>query len=298
MRRPVSQEEIMAINRPLERIIPSIAASDGAGVSLRRSLGQDAASRVDPFLMLDAFSSADPDDYIAGFPPHPHRGFETVTYMLDGHMRHEDSLGHRGELRGGGAQWMIAGRGIVHSEMPQQEAGRMRGFQLWINLPARDKMCPAGYRDIQADEIPVADLPGGGRAKVVAGRFRAGSVAVDGPAGGGATQPLYADIALPAGGRLTVDPPEGHAVFLYPYDGGLIVDPEGTARRLEADRAGVLGPDGSVAVAAADGAVRFLLVAGRPLGEPVVQHGPFVMNTVAEIEQAVADYRAGTLGRD
>src|SRR3990167_8733640 len=158
--------------RTLARVIPSIAASDGAGVKLRRSLGASQLQRHDPFLMLDEFFSDDPDDYLAGFPSHPHRGFETVTYMLDGHMRHEDHLGHRGDLSAGAVQWMTAGRGIIHSEMPQQTQGRMRGFQLWINLPAREKMKPAGYRDIQPNEIPVVPLPGGGRVKVIAGTLR------------------------------------------------------------------------------------------------------------------------------
>ncbi len=287
----------MTLIRPLARIIPSVQTSDGGGVTLRRSLGKDQASRLDPFLMLDAFSSEDPEDYIAGFPPHPHRGFEAVTYMLDGHMRHEDSLGHSGELKGGGAQWMIAGRGIVHSEMPQQEAGRMRGFQLWINLPARDKMCPASYRDIQADEIPVIDLAGGGRAKVIAGAFVHDGRTVDGPARGGAvTRPLYVDVTLPAGASLTCPLPDGHAAFLYPYEGRLAVGPEDDTKILENQNAGILARIGDVAVAAFDGPVRFLLLAAHPLDEPVVQHGPFVMNTREEIEQAVADYRAGTLG--
>ena len=160
--------------RTLQRVIESVPTSDGAGVKLRRSLGQRPTLRLDPFLMLDEFSSDDADDYIAGFPSHPHRGFETVTYMLDGHMLHEDNLGHRGDLKSGGVQWMTAGRGIIHSEMPQQESGRMRGFQLWINLPAREKMKPASYRDIQPHEIPVVPLAGGGRVKVIAGTLTVG----------------------------------------------------------------------------------------------------------------------------
>ncbi len=155
--------------RTLQQVIRSTPTSDGAGVRLRRSLGQTPSQRLDPFLMLDEFSSENPDDYVAGFPDHPHRGFETVTYMLDGHMLHRDHLGHRGELRSGGAQWMTAGRGIIHSEMPQQESGRLRGFQLWINLPAREKMKPAAYRDIQPEEIPRVALSAGGEAKVIAG---------------------------------------------------------------------------------------------------------------------------------
>lgn len=281
--------------RSLVRTIPSIAASDGAGVNLRRSLGKDPHSRVDPFLLLDVFSSENPDDYVAGFPPHPHRGFETVTYMLEGHMRHEDSVGHRGELRDGGVQWMTAGRGIIHSEMPQQAEGRMRGFQLWINLPAREKMTPAAYRDIQAEEIPVVPLGNGGRVKVIAGPLVMDGKVTAGPFVGRTTDPLYFDVALTAGGRFACDIPPGHSAFLYPYEGRLEVGAEGTARPLATESAGVLGPGETVAVAATDGPARFLLVAGCPLGEPVVQYGPFVMNSREEIEQAITDYRDGVL---
>src|SRR5579859_1205999 len=201
-------------NRALQGIIRAIPASDGAGVKLMRSLGQNQMARLDPFLMLDCFSSEEASDYIAGFPAHPHRGFETVTYMLDGHMRHQDHLGNVGELRSGGAQWMTAGRGIIHSEMPQQESGRMRGFQLWINLPAAEKMKPAGYRDIQAADIPVVPLPKGGWVKVVAGSVQG----VAGPIGKISTQPLMIDVSLTEGESLTQDLPEGHNAFVYPYE--------------------------------------------------------------------------------
>lgn len=281
--------------RSLERTIPSIPASDGAGVQLRRSLGQTQQARLDPFLLLDAFSSANPDDYVAGFPPHPHRGFETVTYMLDGHMRHEDNLGHRGELRAGGAQWMTAGRGIIHSEMPQQTEGRMRGFQLWINLPAREKMVPAAYRDIQADEIPQVPLADGGWVKVVAGRLVQDGTATNGPIGGRTTEPVFFDIALAAGGRFACPVPSAHTAFVYPYEGRVMVGAETASRPLATETVGVLGPGDTVEVAAVEGPARVLLVAGRPLGEPVVQYGPFVMNSREEIEQAIADYRDGVL---
>src|ERR1700716_1956786 len=185
--------------RTLAQIIESVPPPDGAGVKLRRSLGSQRGLHVDPFLMLDEFYSDDPNDYIGGFPAHPHRGFETVTYMLDGHMRHEDHLGNRGELKSGGVQWMTAGRGIIHSEMPQQESGRMRGFQLWINLPAAEKMKAAGYRDIDPTEIPSAALPGGGVVKVIAGATHEGGPATSGPITGGSTNPLYFDVELPAG---------------------------------------------------------------------------------------------------
>ncbi len=189
--------------RTLQRVIESVPTSDGAGVKLRRSLGQSAWARVDPFLMLDEFSSDDPDDYLAGFPAHPHRGFETVTYMLDGHMRHEDHLGQPA-TSGGGVQWMTAGRGIIHSEMPQQETGRMRGFQLWMNLPAKEKMKPAGYRDIQPEEIPVVELPVGGEVKVIAGTLDANGARQAGPIHGATTDPLYLDVEL---GRARVHHP-------------------------------------------------------------------------------------------
>src|SRR5271170_2954447 len=199
--------------RILEHIIESVHASDGAGVKLRRSLGGPRGLRVDPFLMLDEFSSENPGDYIAGFPSHPHRGFETVTYLLDGHMLHEDHLGNRGDLKTGGVQWMTAGRGIIHSEMPQQEDGRMRGFQLWINLPANEKMKPAGYRDLQADEIPVVTLTGGGTAKVIAGKVEIEGVATVGPIQGVTTDPTYLDITLPAGGHFAQAIDTHHSAF-------------------------------------------------------------------------------------
>jgi redox-sensitive bicupin YhaK (pirin superfamily) len=275
--------------RQLQQIIPDAKTSDGAGVSLRRSLGQSQGARVDPFLMLDEFSSDDPDDYIAGFPPHPHRGFETVTYMLDGHMLHEDHLGNRGDLLPGGAQWMTAGRGIIHSEMPQQESGRMRGFQLWINLPAAEKMKPAHYRDIRPEEIPTVALPAGGEVRVVAGS----AAGVAGPIQGLSTEPLYLDVRLPAGGRFDQTLPAGHNAFLYAYEGSLTVGED--ARQLPAQSAGVLSGGETLSVHAAGGPARFLLLAAKPIGEPMVQYGPFVMNTRAEIEQAMDDYRNNRL---
>ncbi len=282
-------------SRRLQQIIQSLATSDGAGVSRRRSLGQSQSARVDPFLMLDEFSSDDPDDYIAGFPSHPHRGFETVTYMLDGHMLHEDHLGNRGDLLPGGAQGMTAGRGIIHSEMPQQESGRMRGFQLWINLPAAEKMKPAAYRDIRPEEIPSVALPGGGEARVIAGSVTVDAGAVSGPVQGLSTEPLYIDVRLPAGGHLAQAVAAGHSAFVYAYEGSLTIGPADDRRELAAQDAGVLSAGDRVEISAADGPARFLLLAARPLGEPVVQHGPFVMNSRAEIEQAIDDYRHNRL---
>jgi hypothetical protein len=283
----------MSITRPLARVIRAIPASDGAGVKLLRSLGQQPGARVDPFLMLDHFSSENPDDYVAGFPPHPHRGFETVTYMLDGHMLHEDHLGNRGHLKSGGVQWMTAGRGIIHSEMPQQESGRMRGFQLWINLPSREKMKPASYRDLDGSEIPEVALANGGRVRVVAGVAEVDGTRTAGPIAGLSTEPLYLDVALPARATFVHPVKDGHSAFLYPYEGTLELG--GTTLRTH--DAGVLAEEGAVAVqAGADGA-RFLLLAAKPLNEPVVQYGPFVMNTRDEIEQAIRDYQGGAFGR-
>ena len=284
--------------RTLEHTIESVHASDGAGVKLRRSLGGPRGLRVDPFLMLDEFSSENPGDYIAGFPSHPHRGFETVTYLLDGHMLHEDHLGHRGDLKTGGVQWMTAGRGIIHSEMPQQENGRMRWFQLWINLPAREKMKPAGYRDLQADEIPVVALPGGGSAKVIAGTVEVNGTTTSGPITGVTTDPTYLDVHLPAGARFQHSVNSEHSAFLYPYEGRVDVGPSGSARPLNAHSAGVLTSGGDrIEVRAGPEGARFLVLAGRPLREPVVQYGPFVMNTREEIEQAVRDFQSGALTR-
>jgi len=281
--------------RQLARTIPGLETSDGAGVKLRRSIGARQDLRLDPFLMLDEFGTENPDDYIAGFPPHPHRGFETVTYMIDGRMRHEDHLGNVGELASGGVQWMTAGRGVIHSEMPLQESGRMRGFQLWINLPAREKMKAAAYRDIPAGELPVRELDGGGRLKLIAGRVADGEGVIAGPINGVpgqmATDPLIVDLTLPAGGCCRLAVPRGHNAFVYVYEGSARVG----GQTLLARRAGVLGDGDHVDIEAGQGALRLILVAGRPLGEPVVQYGPFVMNTREEIVQAQLDYRDGRL---
>ncbi|MDP9141621.1 MAG: pirin family protein [Pseudomonadota bacterium] len=285
--------------RKLNQIIPGLETSDGAGVKLRRSVGSMPGLRLDPFLMLDEFGTENPDDYIAGFPPHPHRGFETVTYMIDGHMRHEDHLGNVGELKSGGVQWMTAGRGVIHSEMPQQESGRMRGFQLWINLPAKEKMKPAGYRDIPAAQIPQATLADGSTIKVIAGYPLIEGRTVSGPinpqAGTMATDPLYIDVRLPAGAQQTLPVPDGHTALIYVYEGDLEVGGDGTARALNTYAAGVLADGDEVQVRAPKADTRFILIAGKALHEPVVQYGPFVMNTREEIEQAIDDYRRGKL---
>jgi redox-sensitive bicupin YhaK (pirin superfamily) len=285
--------------RTLVRVIESVPTSDGAGVQLRRSLGSQRGLYVDPFLMLDEFYSDNPDDYIGGFPAHPHRGFETVTYMLDGHMRHEDHLGNRGDLGPGDVQWMTAARGIIHSEMPQQSEGRMRGFQLWLNLPSKEKMKPAGYRDISAGEIPQVVLPRGGEVKVIAGVFTQDETATSGPVNGRgvklSTDPLYLDVRLAPGGEFDAPVASGHSAFLYAYEGSARVGMAAAAKALPRGAAGVLSDGDRVRVEAGTAGVRFLLLAAQPLREPVVQYGPFVMNTREEIEQALADYRDGRL---
>src|SRR3954465_3118926 len=252
--------------RELERVIHSVPASDGAGVKLRRSIGGAPGLRHDPFLMLDEFFSDDPNDYLAGFPAHPHRGFETVTYMLDGHMQHKDNHGNTGNLKPGDVQWMSAARGIIHSEMPQQSEGRMRGFQLWLNLPAKEKMKPAAYRDIAASEIPVVSKDGA-RVKVIAGSFGGTAGAIR----GGSTDPHYFDVHLAPGTVFEATLPEGHNAFLYVYEGEALV---GEDRKAVPHRsAGLLSSnEDSVRLAAGAEGARVLLLAGKPLREPV---GPY-----------------------
>ena len=281
----------MSTIRTLQRVIPAVETADGAGVRLRRSIGSTRGLYLDPFLMLDEFYSDDPRDYLAGFPSHPHRGFETVTYMLDGHMRHEDHLGNRGDLGPGAVQWMTAARGIIHSEMPQQNEGRMRGFQLWINLPSAEKMKPAAWRDIPASEIAEAALPDGGQVRLIAGSLDIAGQPLNGPVQGVSTDPLYADLHLPAGARFEQAIPRGHTAFVFVYEGSLSV----AGKPVPPRSAAVLGDGDLVSIeAGADGA-RVLLLAARPLREPIVQYGPFVMNTREQIEQALDDYRNNRL---
>ena len=282
-------------NRTLKQVIHSIPTSDGAGVRLRRSIGQVPGLRLDPFLMLDEFSSSNADDYVAGFPDHPHRGFETVTYMLDGHMLHRDHLGNEGDLRSGGAQWMTAGRGIIHSEMPKQEGGRMRGFQLWLNLPAKEKMKPAAYRDIPPEEIPEFGLLSGGKVRVIAGTTEVDGCMVEGAVRGLSTAPLFLDVRLPATSSFATTLPSGHSAFVYPYEGYVEVGPMTGRRVVAAQTVGVFSPGANIKICTAEASAAFLLLAARPLQEPVVQYGPFVMNTREEIEQAIQDYQSGQL---
>ncbi len=274
--------------RPIRQIVPAQGTSDGAGVSLRRSIGTPALKNLDPFLMLDHFGSENPDEYIAGFPDHPHRGFITFTYMLDGHMEHRDSMGNRGDLRAGGAQWMKAASGVIHSEMPKQVNGLMRGFQLWINLPAAEKMSDPAYQEFTPGAIPEVEAAGT-RIRVLAGEH----AGVRGAVQDTNTDVLYLDVALPADATFERSLPDERNAFVYLYEGeGRLAD-----QPLAAHNLAVLGEGDGFSLTAGDAGARFILVAGRPIGEPIVQHGPFVMNTREEIEQAFADYRAGRLVR-
>jgi quercetin 2,3-dioxygenase len=280
----------MGNSRIVESIVPGRAVTDGAGVRINRILTQAQQRRLDPFLMLDIFRSDDPDDYVAGFPDHPHRGFETVTYMITGRMRHRDNAGHEGLLENGGVQWMTAGRGIVHSEMPEQENGTMEGFQLWLNLPAAQKMAAPWYRDFQSADIPELTTPAGVTVRVIAGESHGVAGAMQRPA----TEPIYLDLHLPAGARFEQPLPPVHNAFLVVYRGEVVVagrsirenDMAILANRSDADRVVINSPTAS----------RAILVAGRPLNESVVQHGPFVMNTQEEILTAVRDYQEGRFG--
>lgn len=262
--------------------------SDGAGVKLTRVFGGPGIEAFDPFLMLDEFGSENPDEYIAGFPPHPHRGFETVTYMLEGRMRHEDHMGNVGLLRGGGVQWMTAARGVIHSEMPEQEKGAMRGFQLWLNLPAKSKMGDAGYDDIQPERIPRITTQNGVEVVVIAGQFDDGQTSQAGAVQRPDTEPQYFDFHMPAGSQITPRVAEGHRVLLYVYEGE--VEMAGQPQKLGTSRLARLSENGEIHLSTQGGA-RVLLIAGKPLGEPIVQYGPFVMNTREEIEQALRDFR-------
>jgi hypothetical protein len=273
----------------IDRLITGQRTSDGAGVKLTRVLTHDLQQRLDPFLMLDAFGSDQADDYIAGFPDHPHRGFETVTYMIAGRMRHRDSAGNEGLLENGGVQWMTAGRGVIHSELPEQEEGLMEGFQLWLNLPASHKMQAPWYRDFKAAELPRLRTPEGAAVTVIAGQCQGIAGAVEREF----TEPLYLDIELQAGTSFEQPLPDSHNAFLYVYRGQIEVAGTSVPAQKMAILANEPGRDG-VALKSEQGS-RLLLIAGRPLREPIVQYGPFVMNSRDEIYQAMADYQSGRL---
>ena len=272
--------------RHIIRRIRGMDTSDGAGVKLKRVIGQPGLDMLDPFLLLDEFRSDQADDYIAGFPEHPHRGFETVTYMLAGNMLHKDNHGNGGDLTPGSVQWMTAGRGILHSEMPQQKNGLMWGFQLWVNLPAKDKMCAPRYQDLAPDRIPLVHPADGVEVRVIAGEL-AGAV---GPVEGIATDPVYVDVSLAAGAQWSLSLPLGHHGFAYVFDGeSALVGGE----KLRRSELGVFSDGDCIQLQGGDAASRLIVVAGRPLNEPVARYGPFVMNTQAQIHQAIADFRGG-----
>jgi len=277
--------DAMVKNRQVERLVKGRATSDGAGVKLTRVLTQDLQHRLDPFLMLDAFKNENPQDYIGGFPDHPHRGFETVTYMLAGRMRHHDSAGNSGLLGPGGAQWMTAGSGLIHSELPEQEEGLMEGFQLWLNLPSHQKMSAPHYKDIPSESIPEFVQPDGTKVRVIAGS----SHGVDGAMARPDTEPLYLDVHLAAGGSFEQDLPATHNAFLYVYSGSASVSGSVVPERTMA----ILSNGSDLVAVSANEPTRFILVAGKPLQEPIAQYGPFVMNTQDEIEQTLRDYRDG-----
>jgi len=285
---PSTAATVATGSREVVQVVRGRPTSDGAGVKLTRVIGQPGLDTLDPFLMLDEFRSDQANDYIAGFPSHPHRGFETVTYMLAGRMRHSDNQGNSGLLTAGSVQWMTAGRGILHSEMPEQEDGLMWGFQLWVNLPAKDKMTAPRYQDIAPDRIPEVDLAPGASVRVIAGAL-AGAT---GPVQGVATAPVYLDLRLAQGAQAEIPLPVGHNAFVYVYEGQARVGDSSHSQLLRGDL-GVLELGEKVRVTAPDAPARLILVAGRPLNEPVTKYGPFVMNTPQQIAQAIDDFRSG-----
>ena len=280
----------VAASRTVERLVTGQATSDGAGVKLNRVLTQNLQHRLDPFLMLDAFGSDKPDDYIAGFPDHPHRGFETVTYMIAGRMLHRDSAGHEGLLQNGGVQWMTAGKGVIHSEIPQQDDGVMEGFQLWLNLHSSEKMKAPWYRDFQNDQLPKLQTPEGVEVTVIAGE----SHGVQGAVTREITQPIYLDVHMHQGSRFEQTLPADHNAFVYVYRGEVRIGSQVVPEQRMAILANTLQADGVVIESSA--AAQFILVSGKPLNEPIAQYGPFVMNSQQEIYQALADFRDGRLG--
>jgi redox-sensitive bicupin YhaK (pirin superfamily) len=279
------QQQAVGSARGVEGLVNGQFVTDGAGVKIKRVLTQPLQQRLDPFLMLDAFGSEKPGDYIAGFPWHPHRGFETVSYMINGRMRHKDSAGNEGLITNGGVQWMTAGRGVIHSEMPEQDQGLMEGFQLWLNLPAADKMREPWYRDIASEEIPRFATASGAQVQVIAGA----SHGIEGAVQRAGTEPLYLDIELPAGAIFSQPLAAAHNAFIYVYRGEVAVG----ETRVPQARMAILANEGDGVRVEAIGASRLLLIAGRPLGEPIVQYGPFVMNTEEQIHRAFDDYRSG-----
>ena len=269
-------------DRTIKQAIVALPTSDGAGVQLKRSIGTDMLAELDPFLLFDHFGTENPDDYIAGFPDHPHRGFETVTYMIQGLMRHKDSSGAEGLLRPGGVQWMTAGRGIIHSEMPEQTDGEMSGFQLWVNLPAAKKMCVPRYQNFEPDALPLVRPADGVEVRVVAGEVDG----VQGPVNGIPSEPTYLDVTLAQGAIFSSNLPLGHTAFAYVFQGQAMIGNDNAER----DHLAVLSNGDQVRVSSAEGG-RLILIAGKPFGEPIARYGPFVMNTTDEVSQAIDDYQ-------
>jgi quercetin 2,3-dioxygenase len=283
--------------RSVETLIAGRATRDGAGVRLTRVLTGELQQRLDPFLMLDQFGSNDPKDYGAGFPDHPHRGFETITYMIAGRMRHRDSAGHEGLLQNGGVQWMTTGRGLVHSEMPEQEEGLMEGFQLWLNLPSHQKMCTPWYRDIQSESIPEVTTDAGVLVRVISGSSHGVQGAMHRPAQDYPTDPLYLDIHFSGEQSFTQSIPSTHNALVYVYRGALQVVSDQETETVPLQRMAILSNGGDGVVLRGQAGTRALLITGQPLREPIAQYGPFVMNTREELMQAVEDFQAGRLGQ-
>jgi len=277
----------MSTERTLQHIIDARDSADGDGVKIRRIAGRHVNAQLDPFLMLDEIRSDDSADYMGGFPAHPHRGFETITYMLDGAFRHKDHLGNEGVIGSGDVQWMTAGRGVIHSEMPEQTDGRMHGFQLWLNLPAAEKMKPASWQEIGRDQIPAIVLPGGGRVKVIAGNVEHEGHTVAGPVAQGTTQPTYLDVDLPANGSWNLAANPDHSLLVLVF--------QGASTELREGQMGVYQDGDSLTLQAGSEGMRALVLGGKPLREPIAQYGPFVMNTMEQVEDAIRDYNDGRL---
>ena len=282
--------ELQMKARTLIKTFSGIDTADGDGVKLTRIIGSPQLNMLDPFLLLDCFASDQAQDYIGGFPEHPHRGFETVTYLLNGKMRHKDNAGNEGVIEAGGVQWMTAGRGILHSEMPEQEDGLLQGFQLWVNLPRSAKMTAPRYQEYAPDTIAVEQLAGGGSIKVIAGKTDLGTI---GPVINDYVFPTYMDISLPAGSSFSQTITHGHNAFIYLLEGEIVISADNEQQTLPAKNLGILSDGEQVSVTAGEQDSRFLLIAGKPLNEPVARGGPFVMNTEAEIQQAFVDYQRG-----
>lgn len=273
--------------RKLKARIPSQPSQDGDGVKINRVAGPQLNQWLDPWLMLDEIRSDEAADYIGGFPPHPHRGFETITLMLAGRMRHRDHLGNEGVIEPGDVQWMTAGRGVIHSEMPEQDRGLLHGFQLWLNLPSAEKMKPAAYRDIRSADLPLHPASSGAQLRLIAGSLVLDKQSIEGPIGGLSTQPLLADVQIAPDGQTELSLDAGLRILLFPY--------EGSTTELSQGVMGIYDEGETLKITAGREGVRLLLVGGRPLKEPIAQYGPFVMNTQSQLMQAVQDYQNGTL---